>query len=109
MRFIFQLIWRARSRCIVIPSEARNLTIAVAITPATLCDAAANARSFALLRMTTQHVSQLISRGKSSCSKSDVKRWHNPRTCTSAESSLSLAGLNFSSALGGMGWWRLEF
>src|SRR5207249_10471210 len=77
--------------------------------PTTLCDAAANGGSFALVRMTARHISQLILRGKSSCSKPDVKRWHNPRTCTSAESSLSLAGLNFSSALGGMGWWRLEF
>ena len=65
MQDISQPILREKSRCLVIPSEARKLIIAVAITPATLCDAAANARSFALLRMTTQHVSQLISREKS--------------------------------------------
>src|ERR1044071_4297164 len=44
----------------VIPSEVRNLTIEVAVTPSTLCDAAANGGSFALLRMTARHVLSLF-------------------------------------------------
>ncbi len=41
-------------RRIVIPSEARNLAIAVAITLTSLCEAARGVRSFALLRMTAK-------------------------------------------------------
>src|SRR6266576_4415630 len=41
-------------RRIVIPSEARNLAIAVAITLTSLCEAARGARSFAPLRMTAK-------------------------------------------------------
>src|SRR5207249_450744 len=72
--------------------------------PTTLCDAAANGGSFALVRMTARHISQLILRGKSSCSKLDVLRsvfrsrvrWHRigaaGALCSSPAASLSRGG-----------------
>src|SRR6266487_623263 len=72
-----QLISREKSQCVVIPNEARNLTIRVAITLRSLCDATPSERSFAPLRMTTRNISQPILRGKSPWSISDVKLYRN--------------------------------
>src|SRR6266446_1402489 len=76
-RDTFQLILREKSQCVVIPNEARNLTIGVAITLRSLCDATPSERSFAPLRMTTRDTFQLILCGKSPWSISDVKLHRN--------------------------------
>ncbi len=54
MQDISPLILRAGSLPAVIPSEARSLTIEVAVTRSTLCDARPSERSFAPFRMTTR-------------------------------------------------------
>src|SRR5712664_1749117 len=76
-RDTFQLILREKSQCVVIPNEARNLTIGVAIALRSLCDATPSERSFAPLRMTTRNISQPILCGKSPWSISDVKLYRN--------------------------------
>src|SRR6266404_4117922 len=76
-RDTFQPISREKSQCVVIPNEARNLTIGVAITLKNLCDAVPSERSFTPPRMTTRDISQPILRGKSPWSISDVKLYRN--------------------------------
>src|SRR6266568_5822892 len=85
-----QLILREKSQCVVIPNEARNLTIGVAITLRSLCDATPSERSFAPLRMTTRDTFQLILGGKSPWSISDVKLYRNlPRNVRASKAASS--------------------